>query len=125
MQAHEAGLGIVYCCGENEKGNAISDILEEIDTELLSCDTAILDNCMIAYEPRWSIWTWEVPTQQHIETVLWAIRTHIWRDDISLLYGGSVNEKNIWQIKEYAYVNGVLIGWASLEAERFAKICSV
>ena len=43
-------------------------------------------------------------------------------DDISVLYGGSVNSKNSREIFSLVNVNGGLIGGASLIASEFCKI---
>ena len=45
--------------------------------------------------------------------------------DIMVLYGGSVNSKNIKEILRAPYVDGVLIGGASLDAKKFTKICNL
>jgi len=42
-----------------------------------------------------------------------------------VLYGGSVSLKNAQDILSARYVDGVLIGGASLDAEEFTKICNL
>ena len=42
-----------------------------------------------------------------------------------VLYGGSVNSKNAKEILSAPYVDGVLIGGASLDTKEFTKICNL
>ena len=39
-----------------------------------------------------------------------------------MLYGGSVNPKNASDIMNLEYVDGVLVGGASLKADQFSQI---
>jgi triosephosphate isomerase len=43
-------------------------------------------------------------------------------DKIALLYGGSVNEKNAKDILQVRNVDGVLVGGASLDPQKFYTI---
>ena len=45
--------------------------------------------------------------------------------DIMVLYGGSVNSINASEILNAPYVDGVLIGGASLDSKEFTKICNL
>ncbi len=45
--------------------------------------------------------------------------------DIMVLYGGSVNSKNAKEILSAPYVDGVLIGGASLDVKEFTEICNL
>jgi triosephosphate isomerase len=43
-------------------------------------------------------------------------------NDIPLLYGGSVTDKNATTILTLPHVNGILVGGASLKKESFERI---
>ena len=45
------------------------------------------------------------------------------KSKVQVLYGGSVNPENARQIKSLITVDGVLVGGASLSAEKFKQIC--
>jgi triosephosphate isomerase len=44
---------------------------------------------------------------------------------VRILYGGSVNSKNVQQYVELPLCDGALVGGASLDAEDFAQIVKV
>jgi triosephosphate isomerase len=46
-------------------------------------------------------------------------------EDVRVLYGGSVNAKNIGDIVAQEDVDGALVGGASLDGEQFAKLSAI
>jgi triosephosphate isomerase len=44
---------------------------------------------------------------------------------IRVLYGGSVNAKNIGEIVAQEDIDGALVGGASLDGEQFATLCAI
>ncbi len=44
-------------------------------------------------------------------------------ENIQILYGGSVNEKNAAELFAMQNIDGALVGGASLAAETFVSIC--
>lgn len=80
---------------------------------------------IVAYEPRWAIGSGKTPTEDEIKAVFETIHKalhNIGRDDVALLYGGSVNGKNAKQIMNIPHVDGVLVGGASLKSDTFLPI---
>ena len=84
---------------------------------------------VIAYEPIWAIGTGKTATPEQAEEVCESIRTVIRKlygakvaRAISILYGGSMNEKNAAELLSKVNVDGGLIGGASLVADKFAAI---
>lgn len=86
------------------------------------------NNCIIAYEPVWAIGTGLTATPEQVQSVHGMIRALIAQSsendakNISLLYGGSVNEKNAEALFAMPDVDGGLIGGASLNARQFVEI---
>ena len=80
---------------------------------------------MVAYEPRWAIGSGKTPTEKEIadvfETIHKALHA-IGRDNIALLYGGSVNATNAAAIANIKNIDGLLVGGASLESDTFLPI---
>lgn len=85
-------------------------------------------NTVVAYEPVWAIGTGRVPTVAQITEVHLAIHAALknrFEDDggsVSVLYGGSVKPSNAQSIFAIEYVDGALVGGASLKASDFSAI---
>ena len=84
---------------------------------------------IIAYEPIWAIGTGKTATPEQAEEVCENIRAVIRKlygakiaRAISILYGGSMNEKNAFDLLAQPDIDGGLIGGASLVPEKFVKI---
>ncbi|MCI4399027.1 MAG: triose-phosphate isomerase [Campylobacteraceae bacterium] len=113
-------FNIFYCVGEpieiRQKG--IESVMNYIDKQLENIDVGY-QNLVIAYEPVWAIGTGLTASVEDIEEVHKAIRERV---ETPILYGGSVNASNAADILNSSFVDGVLVGGASLVAEEFYKI---
>ena len=77
------------------------------------------NNIIIAYEPVWSIGSGLIPKSKDLfETInfLKKIKKN------KVLYGGSVNPKNIDELKSINNIDGFLIGGASQDSKKFIDI---
>lgn len=114
------GFDIFYCVGEpievRQKG--IESVMGYIDKQFENIDLSY-PNLILAYEPVWAIGTGLTASVEDIEEVHRALRERV---DAKILYGGSVNAANAKEILESSFVDGVLVGGASLVAEDFYKI---
>ena len=128
----KAGLHIIYCCGESleqrELGNEKTIIREQIEV-LRTLSTEELNKISIAYEPIWAIGTGVTasPSQAEemhdfIRGVLVDLFSESISDHISILYGGSCNEKNAEELFSCQNIDGGLIGGASLKQNSFLQI---
>ena len=129
----EAGLIPILCCGESleqrESGITTEWITMQIKSGLLSVPEEKIRKVVIAYEPIWAIGTGKTATPEQAEEVCESIRTAIRKlygsknaRAISILYGGSMNERNAFELLAQPDIDGGLIGGASLVPEKFVKI---
>ena len=88
-----------------------------------------LRKVVIAYEPIWAIGTGKVATAEQANEVGNAIRETLRAiygaraaRGVSILYGGSLSEKNAESLFAMPDVDGGLIGGASLEVEKLSGI---
>jgi triosephosphate isomerase len=131
--AEGAGLSPIICVGETaaerEHGMMQHVVERQVRTALDGILEFAIRRCVIAYEPIWAIGTGENATPAQIEeahTFIRSILADLYdasvAQDVSVLYGGSVNADNAPSIMELADVDGGLIGGASLDADAFVSI---
>lgn len=127
-------LKVILCIGETkeEKDNGLTNsvLSLQLKESLLEIDANLLENVIIAYEPVWSIGTGNIPTNEDIIEITNYIKStvnNIYNNlvNIPVLYGGSVNEKNIFQLNEINEIDGVLVGGASLSSSKLNIIKEV
>ena len=125
--ALNSNLKVILCVGENLNDRKEGKAYEYIEKQLNDCLPDNFQNLSIAYEPIWSIGTGKIPSIfeiQEMHTHIKKIIFKILNKRIKVLYGGSVNTKNIDDILNITNVDGVLVGGASLEAKDFLAIYS-
>src|SRR2546422_11072193 len=84
-----------------------------------------LSRVVIAYEPVWAIGTGRNTTPQDAAAVHREIRGWLagrGSPTSRVLYGGSVNAKNAAALLAERELDGVLVGCASLDPERWAQL---
>ncbi|MCK5686207.1 triose-phosphate isomerase [bacterium] len=124
---------IIYCIGETfeEKNSGRTLTVLRNQLEYLKKYTIIEpEKLVIAYEPVWAIGTGLVSENEDIERISVFIRELLNKnindsdlgDKIPILYGGSVNTKNVKSLSTVDGIDGFLIGGASLKAEVFSGI---
>lgn len=133
LKAFEHGLTPIICCGETltqrEQGITIDWIRQQIKIAFLNVTADQAKTAVIAYEPIWAIGTGETATPEQAEEVCQHIRTIIRKRfgsknarAMTILYGGSMNEKNAFELLAQPDIDGGLIGGASLVPEKFVRI---
>ena len=133
LAALDNGLIPIMCVGESleqrEAGITEEWITMQIKTGLASIGEDKIRKMIIAYEPIWAIGTGKTATPEQAEEVCEHIRAVIRKlygakvaRAISILYGGSMNEKNAYDLLAQPDIDGGLIGGASLVPEKFVKI---
>ena len=127
-------MNIIFCVGENSLERQSDETLKKIFSQLDELIESYSDkmSIIIAYEPVWAIGSGEIPTLSNISKIHESIKKYIIQklpsikeNDIMVLYGGSVTAENANSILKTDFVDGVLVGGASLVAEEFTKICDV
>lgn len=126
-------LVVVLCIGETkeERDMLRTDkvLKKQLKGALKGLEPNSLDHIMIAYEPVWAIGSNETPSNKEIHDTIAYLKTLIEKEfdypDISVLYGGSVNDKNIEDLNKIDNLSGYLVGGASLEVKKLLKIIEV
>ena len=121
-------LKVVFCIGENDKekkNNKTSFILKNQITKVLEKNFNS-NNIIVAYEPIWSIGTGKIPTKLDLEKTVIKIKKVLKeifkKKSPAVLYGGSVDGKNVKIFKEINAIDGFLIGGASKSSKKFIDI---
>lgn len=117
----------ILCIGENvtsyESGETKTFLKNQIETALQSIKK--MDNLIVAYEPIWAIGTGKTPIQEDITTIAEFIKETVNSickvKTLNVIYGGSVNDKNLHKMLQNKKIDGVLIGGFSLKIEEFCK----
>lgn len=122
--ALDNGLKPLICIGETldqrKSGDTIKVVRSQLDIIFKDIDAS---KTLIAYEPVWAIGTGLTAKNEEISEVHDFISNYF-SGNATILYGGSVNEINSDEILSIKNVDGVLVGGASLIAEKFIKIAN-
>ena len=121
-------LKILFCIGENfkEKRNKKTKIVikSQINTGLKNIKN--IKNIIFAYEPVWSIGTGIIPKGHELKNNILFIKQLLKKrfksKNPKVLYGGSVNPKNIKELRTINQIDGFLIGGASQNSNKFIDI---
>ena len=121
-------LNVIFCIGETlteKKNKKTYSVLKKQITKGLK-GIKKLNNIMIAYEPVWSIGTGLIPNNsellKNISNIKKIFKKFKKYSNIKILYGGSVNPKNIRELAQIKAINGFLVGGASLNSKKFIDI---
>lgn len=130
------GLTPIICVGEHleirEVGNHVEYCVEQVRGSLAGLSAEQIGASVIAYEPVWAIGTGRVAGASDAQEVCAAIRAELGNlatpkvaDTVRVLYGGSVNAKNVGELIAQPDVDGGLVGGASLDGEQFAMLAAL
>jgi triosephosphate isomerase len=129
----ETSIIPIVCVGESleqrETGVTFDLVAMQVKAALFGVSAEKMRHTVIAYEPIWAIGTGKTATPEDAQEVCSAIRSVITSiydketaDAVSILYGGSMNDKNAQDLLAQPDIDGGLIGGASLNPSSFAVI---
>ena len=129
------GLNVILCVGENleqkNKGLTNKILSNQISAALMGISKGNLTRIAIAYEPVWAIGAKKSASCSEIDDIVGYIKKEVsglfgidenLDSKLKVLYGGSVNPENAYEILKVKHLDGVLVGNASLNYESFLKI---
>lgn len=129
----ENNMEAVVCVGETleeyEEKKSFEVVWNQTKKALLNVTESELKNVVIAYEPVWAIGTGKVPTGKEVDDLIQKVRDELSKiyskkvvEELAILYGGSVNDKNAAEFFAQKNINGALVGSFCLKAENFVKL---
>lgn len=130
-------LQVILCVGEKKRdidGEYFSFIKGQLERALKGVPKTKIENVIIAYEPIWAIGTQAkradtpesfVEMSIYIRKILNELYGKTQAMNTTILYGGSVNEKNAESFLLMREVQGFLVGRASLDPQKFKEIIAL
>lgn len=133
------GLRIILCIGESlqehKRGQTKSILRRQLKKDLAKISPSLIPyplSLAIAYEPIWAIGTGLPETPKNADNVAKFIRRELAKhfpkkiaNNIRIIYGGSVDSRNIIGYLAMTQIIGALVGGASLNAKDFIKILQI
>lgn len=125
--ALNANLKVILCIGETLEEYKLLKKDEVLKRQLRNAlfDIKDLSNVIIAYEPVWSVGTKKLPSNSELEKTILYIKQLVfdmYKKNIKVIYGGSINEENILKLNDIKNLDGFLIGSASINPIQFIQI---
>ncbi len=129
------GLKCIVCVGESLADRNTGKTFDVIRHQIEECVRGLYENelesVIIAYEPIWAIGTGQNASVKDVENAAKVVRKVIYESysekasrDIQVLYGGSLNEKNVGALLNCAGIDGGLFGKLSLNVNQFLDIAN-
>jgi triosephosphate isomerase len=126
----------IVCLGEHleirESGHHVEHCLTQLRGSLAGLSADQVGQVVVAYEPVWAIGTGRVASAADAQEVCAALRAELSAlaapqvaQGVRVLYGGSVNAKNIGELIAQDDIDGALVGGASLDGEQFATLAAI
>ena len=122
-------LKVIFCIGETLHEKKTNNTFSVLNKQIKNSLEKNLDmsKIIIAYEPVWSIGTNKVPKINELKKTIKFIKNDFkkiltTKKSPKVLYGGSVNDKNISSFSSISEVDGFLIGGASQSSKKFIDI---
>ena len=121
-------LKILFCIGETLKEKKAKKTKIILTNQIINGLKKIknIKKIIFAYEPVWSIGTGIIPKQyeliNNIVFIKKLLKKRFKSKNPKVLYGGSVNPKNIKELRTIDQIDGYLIGGASQNSNKFIDI---
>jgi triosephosphate isomerase len=126
----ENNMTPIICIGETKEQFENKETYHILEAQLESICQKLTQytntSCLIAYEPVWSIGTGIIPQMDYLQEVFAWLNSHIKeyapQANFHTIYGGSVMQENIAELKLIPHIDGFLIGGASLDFQKLQNI---
>jgi len=121
-------LKILFCIGETLKEKKAKKTKIILTSQIINGLKKIknIKKIIFAYEPVWSIGTGIIPKQyeliNNIVFIKKLLKKRFKSKNPKVLYGGSVNPKNINELRQINQIDGFLIGGSSQNSNKFIDI---
>ena len=121
----------ILCIGETKEENDKGITKDALKDQLQIVKGLELDpSFTVAYEPVWAIGSGLIPEPKDVNEIHKYIKDVVQSNSENnllpkVLYGGSVNEDNAESFFKEEFVDGALIGGASLDGKQFANIVNI
>ena len=122
-------LNVIFCIGETSSEKKNNKTLLVLRNQIRASLEKKLNikKIIIAYEPVWSIGSNKLPKLSDLKNIIKFIKNDIskifkTKKNLKVLYGGSVNNKNIRLFSTISEIDGFLIGGASQSSKKFIDI---
>ena len=121
-------LKILFCIGETLKEKKAKRTQKILTSQIINGLKKIknIKKIIFAYEPVWSIGTGVIPKKyeliNNIVFIKKLLKKRFKSKNPKILYGGSVNPKNINELRQINQIDGFLIGGASQNSNKFIDI---
>jgi triosephosphate isomerase len=141
MRAIANGLHVILCVGEplavREKGIAAAKryLKNQLVEGLKKVFEGSAKSIIVAYEPIWAIGSGNNDEPKDAAEIALFIKETVGalalytaakkEVKVKVLYGGSVNSKNVGDYVQLDEIDGALVGGASLKADEFGKLMMV
>jgi triosephosphate isomerase len=130
VTALATGITPLVCVGETsaerESGRTESVIQRQVESILARVGPPDWSRVVLAYEPVWAIGTGKNATPDDAAQVHQLIRFQLSQRGVAvrvpILYGGSVSPANVLSLLAQPELDGVLVGGASLDPDRWAEL---
>ena len=117
-----SGLNVIFCIGESfqQKRKKMTNQILKNQIKFGLHKIKNTKNVIIAYEPVWAIGSGLIPKSADLFKTIQFIKNM--NKNYKVLYGGSVNSKNINELKSIDIIDGFLVGGASQDSKKFIDI---
>ena len=121
-------LKVIFCIGENLKEKRNKKTNKILNSQIINGlkNVKNLNNVIVAYEPIWAIGTGIIPKSndldKQVKTIKKILNKRFKSKNPKVLYGGSVNSKNIKDLRQIRSIDGFLIGGASQKSKNLIDI---
>ncbi len=128
------GILPIACLGEKKEERVGGQTFQVLQTQLdaILAPVEPSQNIILAYEPVWAIGTGLTATDEQAQEAHAFIRRRLretkgeaFAEKTRILYGGSVNGKNVAGLISQPDIDGGLVGGASLNPEEFAVMANI